>query len=644
MKTAESDTPEKLIEKMSNFLLEEPDGKFQVGGWHKSFRSFELEKMAKFSNNFDDTHELTLIYLARFCQTLLDNTACPVMDALMGTPQLEKYRKCFDWVRSREVLDCRGAIVDKMAVAVSAIFNRKLIGDKESIGKDVDDAVDAVFETFAKLKFEIYQNSGNPIGNLATTSLYVQACNSLAECLLRLEKSPDGIYVCYISNPGTLDGWFGFFVKSNGNLFSYNERIDEAYIGQHGNMRNGRYAENKAYDLFPYELCEQSDETDYKGYAKEIRLGEKLNLVDGNDFGLVIRMLLCLSVIAGKHCGETVSGEPVIVNSLLPNNLALLAQKGESSVSTALVEWRSSPIVEYTAKSAVPKFDERKVLRGEYNSEFDKLPRCIFSGLRQDVVDAYGEGFKIQQDRILASDSSLRLIGKGECEQEFIGQKKRIQAQAYYDVRKQLCNYIGRKMQKDYKDFGGREGLSKWYAEKISAMKDTVLKHCLECFKKVKEEEGEGCVGITHLNSDEKGNDTRFGDAEHPVDAVDVRAYNKVGIDFWGVMMLSQLKDNHHRYWLTGSAASYYFRFSFYSYQQVDDFIGGGLPKFCTGWFSTGTQYCGNDILNMVDPVDRMATPLSGDHRAFDFIVALSKSAINKLNREAKRKEIFDGN
>lgn len=88
MKTSEADTPEELIENMSNFLLEEPDGKFQVGGWHKSLRSYELEKMAEFSNKFDDTHELTLIYLAQFCQALLDNTACPVMEALTETPQL----------------------------------------------------------------------------------------------------------------------------------------------------------------------------------------------------------------------------------------------------------------------------------------------------------------------------------------------------------------------------------------------------------------------------------------------------------------------------------------------------------------------------------------------------------------------------
>ena len=630
---------DEIIERLSRFMVEEPSGDFHVAGWwNKTFREYELKKMAEFSNEFDASKELTVIYLADFCRHLIENTSCPVSDAIHGTEQLKKYRECYELACSSPVRNCKSAIVEKMAKVVNALSKQKTIGGTEAVEKAVENGIEALFDNFARLKFEVYATSGRPVGALSTTSLSVLSFQSLAECLLRLEKTVDGIYACYISNPGTRDGWFGFFVRSNGNMFSYNERIDEAYIGQHGNMRNGRYTENKAYDLFPYELCEQSDETDYKGYAKEIRLGEKLNLVDGNDFGLVIRMLLCLSVIAGKHCGETVSGEPVIVNSLLPNNLALLAQKGESSGSTALVEWRSSPIVEYTAKSAVPKFDERKVLRGEYNSEFDKLPRCIFSGLRQDVVDAYGEGFKIQQDRILASDSSLRLIGKGECEQEFIGQKKRIQAQAYYDVRKQLCNYIGRKMQKDFKDFGGREGLSKWYAEKISAMKDTVLKHCLECFKKVKEEEGERCVGITYLNSDEKGKDTRFGDAEHPVEAVDVRAYNKVGIDFWGVMMLSQLKDNHHRCWLTGSAASYYFRFSFYSYQQVDAFIGGGLPKFCTGWFSTGTQYCGNDILNMVDPVDRMVTPLSGDHRAFDFIVALSKSAINRLNREAKMK------
>lgn len=630
---AKSTYPE-LIQNMSTFLLEEPSGRFFVEGWHKSLRSFELDKLSKFYSRFDETGEITLLYLARFCKALIENTGCYVMEALINSPQLEKYRKCLGWINSKEVLENRKALIEKMALVVSALSGHKLIGDLESLGKDVDGAVDAVFETFPKLKYEIYSNSGVPIGNLSTTSLSVQACGSLAECLLRLEKSPDGIYVCYISNPGTLDGWFGFFVHSNGNLFSYNERIDEAYIGQHGYLRNGRYAEDKAYDLFPYELCEPSEETDYKGYSKEIKIGERLKLIGekGDDFGILIRMLLSMSVIAQNHGGKTIDGEPVIVNSLLPSSLALLAESKESTKTTAVVEWKSSPIVEYTAKSAIPSFEVEKVLNGEYNKEFNEVG--YFEGRRQDIIDAYGEGFSIEQDKILASNSSLRLLGDGSVEQEFIGSKDRMRAQAYYEVREQLCNYIGKRMEDEFQAFGGKEGMRKWYREHLEAKREKILRYCLEAYKTATTGENGRTYGRIYINSDKDkpGMDSLYKD----YDAVRVRVDDKVDMGFWGYLMLCQHKDNKRTCWVNGSKVSYYFRFDFFSYRQVQDFLGCCLPKFCIGWESDHFP-CGNSILNMVDPIDQMIHPLM--HRSapfsFNFAVALSKSAINKIGKNA---------
>lgn len=638
-----------IIEKMSKFLEEEPSGNFHAIDhttegiiWHHAFRKHNLEQMAEFSNNFDETNELTLLYLARLCKFIIENTACPVTEALFGSAHLDMYEECLRLATSEEVRECHRSLVEKMARAVSAISSRKLLGnDMEALGNAVDDAMDAVFETFPKLKYEIYSNSGAPIGNLSTTSLSVQACGSLAECLLRLEKSPDGIYVCYISNPGTLDGWFGFFVHSNGNLFSYNERIDEAYIGQHGNMRNGRYAEDKAYELFPYELCEPSEETDYKGYSKEIKIGERLKLIGekGDDFGILIRMLLSMSVIAQNHCGKTIDGEPVIVNSLLPNNVALLAEKETSSDTTAVVKWKGSPIVEYTARCAAPTFDVSKVLNGEYDKEFNDKWKCWFTGANQDIVDVYGEGFEIQQDKILSSNSSLRLIGNGESEQEFIGTKERLRVQAYYEVRKQLCDYIGQKMQDEYDDFGGYEELGKWCREKIEARKPEILKYCLDAFNSIEQKKDkERYLGALYLNSDNPDKseghlDGRFGD---PVRAVCIDVYTKPGIEFWGVRVMSQydVDARKHRCWLTGKAASYYFLFSFSSYHQVKDFLGCELPKFCTGWYRD-FRYGGNPILDIVDPVSQMITPLEKKYHAFDFAVALSKSAINKIGKNA---------
>lgn len=65
-------------------MVEEPSGEFRVGGWDKTFREYEQKKMAEFSNEFDASKELTVIYLADFCRQLIENTSCPVRDAIHG--------------------------------------------------------------------------------------------------------------------------------------------------------------------------------------------------------------------------------------------------------------------------------------------------------------------------------------------------------------------------------------------------------------------------------------------------------------------------------------------------------------------------------------------------------------------------------
>ena len=450
-----------------------------------------------------------------------------------------------------------------------------------------------------------------------------------------MEKSKDGIYICFISNPGTLDGWFGFFVKSNGNLFSYNERIDEAYAGQHRNMRNGRYAEHgKAYGLFPYELCEFSEETDYKGYSTEVKIGENCNLFDGKNLEMAVRVFLTMALISQKHKGQMVDGECVIVNSLLPNNLALLAEYESSAENTAVVEWKRSPIVEQAAKSDVPTFEVSKVLNGEYNKEFNKKSGCVFTGARQDVVDAYGYGFSITKEKILFSNSSLRLIGDGESEQEFIGTMDRLMTQAYYEVRKQLCNFIGQRMEDEYNSFGGSKKLGEWYRERLIARKDIILSYCLEAYNAKKIDEEGNTYGSIYINSnkDEPGLDRSFGKGCH---AAQVRVYDKTGMGFYGSFMLCKTRGWNRKCWITGCEPSYYFRFDFYNYHQVEEFIGCKLPKFCIGWEK---DHCasGNSILNIVDPIDQMVLPL--EHRrspfSFDVAVALSKSGIKRLKKQ----------
>ena len=614
---------------MLEFLRDEPSSSLRADC---SMWDFEIERLVKFSNEFDNTGELTLIHLASLCRKQIAGTMAPIEAMLSDSHVLEPYRQCKRNIDSEIVKESRDSIVSRLAAIISNVSEQGLIGDTRAIDEALEDATEAIFKSFSKLHFEVYLDSGHPIGDFSHFSSSVQVSGSLAEMLLRLEKAPDGIYVGYVTNPG-LDGWFGFFCKSCGNMFSYNERIDEAYVGQHARMRNGNYTDNKAYDLFPYELVKFSDERDYKGYSRSMDIDEQRQLLDVQNFAIFIRAILSMALISQKHVGGRLDGQPVVVNSLMASNLARL--NDANAETSAIVKWEGSPLVKVNTSFEVPVFDEEKVLRGDYNAEFNrgddkKWRECgWFEGINQDIVDAYGNGFHIDQDKVLSSNSSRRLIGDTQTEQEFIGSRQRLRLHAYYEVRKQLANFIVKQMNADFDKFGGLEGVEKWFSERVKEKTDKVLSYCRDVYEK--------SDGNTHDRF-------KFGEDEVQQPEGDFRARNNafcVWFDkkpMYAKVWLSERKEwNHVICPITGSKATLFFKFDFSTYLQVRDFLECDLPKFCTGW-REWELYNGNSILDVTDPVGNIRTPLSGKN-PFSFSIGLSKSGLNKLTSMTNKDE-----
>lgn len=624
---------ESILSLLTDFLLTEPSGDFHLAeDFYRLTRDNglsenDITKIADIANSFDETGKLAIIYLSHLCREQIKETVVPVSAVISDSMALDRYRECLGIVNSEQVKGYRSELVGLLAGAINVLSKQKAIGEVTDIDAALDKALEAVFDGFPKLTFEVYANSGLPVGKLDYTVKSVQVCGSLAECLIRLEKSKDGIYICFITNPGTLDGWFGFFVKSNGNLFSYNERIDEVYAGQHSNMRNGRYVEDrKAYDLFPYDLCEFSKETDYKGYSTEFRMGENRDLFDDKNMELAIRTFLSIALIAQKHMGHKVSGETVVVNSLLPMNLAQLENK--ESKSTAIVSWQQSPIVSATANFPLPRFEVNKVVSGGYDKEFDGTDTGeygVFSGINQDILDAYGDGFSINYSKVLASRSSQRLIGNGHCEQEFIGSPKRMRLQAYYEVRKQLARFVYHKITKEYADFGGKEGLLKWYRERLEERRKEIYALCIAAYNQT-----DGKEGCAYFGSPEKQENCCCEIFAHETPAMSILVGKA---KYLHRMSLSEFKEGKAICPITGEKASWSFTFCFETYKQVQEFLKCELPKFCTGW-RTNNLYNGNPILDVTDPVGDLVHPMSEMRAPFNFAVDLSKRGLKRLLKE----------
>lgn len=592
--------------------------------------SWILERISEFSKAFDDTGELTLLYLASECKAYIDDTVAPVASVLENPDFLKPYSACKEIIESPLVNDSRQNLADKLSAIIAAISGKKLLGGGNAVFSELDRAICALFEGFHKLRFEVYMNSGRAVDGFDNFSSSVQVCGSLAEMLLRLEASRDGIYVGYVSNPGTLDGWFGFFCKSNGNMFSYNERIDEAYVGQHNRLRNGRYAENKAFDLFPYELCEFSSERDYKGYSREVSIGENHNLFNIEDFCVFIRTILSMAVISRKHAGRVLEGKAVVIDSLLPSNLTLLG--GHEEEAKAIVKLDGSQLVKAATSFKPPRFEEEKVLCGFYDKEFrhgQKRPyneTGWFNGVNQEIVDAYGDGFKINHGQVLASNSSLRLIGDGHTEQEFVGSQGRFRLRAYTEVRRQLASHVQKKLRDDFDKFGGVGKLKEWYTERLVERMDKVLSCCADAY--IQWSDNKNKTRVKYGEVEVQDVEDSFRARTNPRDV-------EIGErPLWSLTSLSKYEDGRFICPVFHCGATFHFRFCFYAYNQVEEFLECELPKFCVGWFAS-PLYNGNCLLDVVDPVGEIVHPLRGKFD-FSFSISLSKRAIARTlrNRE----------
>ena len=622
----------------------------------------KLRNLIEYQNSFDPNGYAGLIYTHRLCKNKLETSMVNVCEVLKNPTCVEKFREIYNIINSEDIITAKNKfmeIIEGIAIKCGGV---NLIGEsnQEDVEKDFFKSIVSVVEESKKLNFEIYKVSNAPV-NISNFSNKIQVFGSLAQCLLTLEKTNDGICVCYISCNGSLDGYFGFFVKSNGNIFSLNERIDERFIGQHKRFRNGRYAEDgKAFGIFPYtEICKMSG-SDYKGYATGIEIDEQKSL---NFFEIsrptYMKIIIMMMLILNKYNGNTINDKnQVVLDSLLPHNLKAL----ENSESTELVKYENSAIIKSSSEFVV-HFDREKFLNGEYNKQFDHSGReeagknynevGCFPGYNQNLVDIYGKDFQYEDSMPLKSDSSLRLIGNEEVNLEFVGNRNRYELSAYYELRKRLAYHIATKMKKEYDDFGGRDALIGWYRKKLLDKKDEIFKICREYYDKFREAEPKEKSKTFNLDFLTPLADRSFSSNGYKFYAtISVEDHGRAiygcgGIRFGDIEKIC-LTPCHKPRWgaiefscpFTDFKATQFFRFSFINHEQIEAFIGCELPDFCKEWRNASyasDKYTGNSILDACDYVSELESPVT-DYRGnynnsfnFSFFLGFSKPGLMKI-------------
>lgn len=625
-----------ILEKWAKYTNYNPEQRtFNVTNY-----SYELheanKKIERILEEYDKTGALAIIKAKITFEKMMKNSSYNALEYFQNPNIIKEDKEIWDIFHSEEVLQIEESYIDSINKLSDKIIGKYIIGERnnEDILNDLFEATDIVINSLDACNRDLF-TKGNEVLPVTRISTHIHLFETLAECLIALENTVDGLYLCYINCGGTANGYFSFFLKSNGNLLSINERADESYVGQHSKTRNGRWMKSKQYELFPYEYIFNYTNHDYKGYAKNHLIDEEKLAFFELGHNVYLPIIIAMLMINNQYVGTIFDMEVKYVDSLLPINLKELPVNNKEIMIIG-----NSNLIKHH-ESVDLSFDLEKIINGEYSKEFNsrdnpnksKKETGVFENSNQILVDLWGDGFEYDESE-LYKNNSLR-ITSGEDDNditpEFVGSKSRMRLQGYYEIRKRLADYIRNRMYEEWVSIGKTSAIKKWYLEAINNNKDKIERLIIEKYLKI--QNGEESIDFDLHTANKDILDIYYQEQKYP------SGYT---------LVLNQHKDVYKDKYIcmkTGAICSMFFTFNPKDWKQLELLLGVEVPKIVKGWIEKGHFGIGNSILDATDLVTQVGTPFEryesrkyekcfeeqNVYFDFRFSIGFSKRGINQL-------------
>lgn len=599
---------------------------------------------------YDETGALAIIQAKIMFKRLLKGGTYNALAYMENPSIVARDKEMWDIFHCPEVTKAENAYVNTVDQLSQRVIGRFLIGERDTnaIMEDLFEATDVVMDSLGNCNHDLFVRGGEilPITKIST---HIHLFETLAECLTALEHTDDGLYLCYINLGSTAEGYFGFFLKNNGNLLAINERVDEAYSGQHRYTRNKRWSESKQYALFPYNYIFNYTGHDYKGYAtKHLIDDEKLAFFELGQqayFPLIIAMLM----INKMYVGKTLDSNVKYVDSLLECNRAQLV-----GADTKLMLIEDSMLVA-SHKQVNLAFDLDKVLKGDYSEEFDYNSSTntgktrgelgVFTDSNKLFVDLWGADFTFNTLKLYETKAILRIGNAGaECiPPEYVGTSNRLRLQGYYQVRAFLADYIRDRIHAEWVAFGKTDAVEAWYIKQTKSNMENIEKLIVQKYVSIlkgeKSLDAECSCGANDVL------DIYYAEQKYP-SGFRLAIFNEY-----------KAKDSHSRVYLcpeTAAVCSMFFTIAPKDWKHLELLCGCAVPKIVKGWKGVGHFGVGNSILDVTDSVSEIGTPFErfevGRYKRlynesiheynFKIAIGYSKSGINRLLK--RYQEVLD--
>lgn len=602
---------------------------FRFGSLEYEFNRIN-KRVEHLLKEYDETGILSLIAIKQAYKKILRDLEVNLFDFFSNyqntkdeiLSHYEMYQKLYD----KEILAYENEYYQNISILLQSVLKTPLLEDNktenEALKTMLANCTDKVLNGLNKCDLNVYKKGGE-VGKITKFGTQIYIFPSIAECLLALENAEDGMYLTYINVSDSPDSFFGFFIKSNGNLFSFDERIPEAYRGSHQHSRTGRWSEGKVDEIFPYDYIFNYSNYDRKGYSKTYKIDEEKLAFLNLDEKVYVPLLLAMVFISKKFSEKKLEKDIVYLDSMLPVNMPMLTEN-----STELT------IIENTALAEIHKnlnfqLDVEKVLNMEYDSEFLTKGGMQSCNNNQMFVDMYGQDFSYDLNEILLRpDVKLIEDKKKEYFPEFVGDEKHQRLQVFYMIRQKLAEHIRRKMKEEYDAFGGIEAYQKWYMDAVIRNKDKIERMIAERYTNNGfEKNGYSCADENNLFNFYLEKDVKYPDA-----------YNAFKINMTD-MWKGTFEDER-----TGSKCTIFVTIKPENWKAIEEIVGEDIPKLVKGWKRRGHFTSGNSILNVTDAVEAVGTPFEQyesqreeyfrTYYNFDICIGYSKRGFKQMLKE----------
>lgn len=628
--------------------------RFDVNSWQ-----YDVKKcgdiISTLLSQYDDTGQIACLFaydfLVRYCQ----EQKVSLMDVIQKDEDIQEVLLLWNEFQIIGIDNILNSLNQNIARIASELKQVKKIGSGSNEDNRLTDDVSEVINNIESLKEHVWNHSGQTCTGFKKFNPYLNVRYSAAEAAVEMEAAPyDTIALYLITNHDTLNAYFSYFIKSDGNLIEITDRIDEAYAGQLKHSRNNRWLETKQFSIFPYSSLINYYGSDYKGYptSVEIRQRGPICIADlpHHQFQRIVLTMFLLSL---KYKSVDLCGKEVVYsNDLLEPNISAAPDRDLPMVWTPE---NSMLVTKSNLLNIVPSRDE--VLSPTYGVQFDwkqnehtDWKRATFTeGSGEPYVSLYGKDFMVglQNDHSNLPLLPVGISGVDNFERtdnipEMVGSEKRIRMQAYIDQRAELAYYIRKQMYNEFKDFGCWDGLEKWYQEILwGAQHNPSSPLWRYVYKKFDECEDDALKSTKifppsdHMGSlSESVLDHIFVD-RHPYRIPNYRILN----NYRNPEPDCFPKDLQYLDNFSEAKATCFICVCPTTMNQIQELFGlKEIPKFLTDWRYRGHDTVGNPLLDAHDPMAKVGTPIEDKEVAlrgevhnywnFNFAIGVNRSGL----------------